>query len=107
MGSPVGDVVEMEGGAVARQVASLKWTHDQQSARRLLLAECSFVVSNVQRWELAHAVWGLGPAAVLRRKAQGSVQGTISWHCTDLKPFHFLSQRANTLPKAAWPSSTG
>ncbi len=32
MGFPVGDVVEMEGGAVARQVASRK-THHQQPAR--------------------------------------------------------------------------
>ena len=33
MGCPVGDVVEMEGGAVARQVAMRKWTHHQQPAR--------------------------------------------------------------------------
>ncbi len=33
MGFPVRGVVEMEGGAVARQVASRKWTHHQQPAR--------------------------------------------------------------------------
>jgi hypothetical protein len=41
MGFPVGDVVEMEGGAVAKQVASRKWTHHQQPAR----AGCQAVAS--------------------------------------------------------------
>jgi hypothetical protein len=48
IGPPVGNVVEMEGGAVARQAASRKWTHHQQPARAGGKAVASIQLSGAQ-----------------------------------------------------------